>query len=484
MHFRKFVLTGVIISALAAAGTAFAAPDNDPYLWLSDIYGKKALAWAKTETAKSDAALKSDPQYAKDRDAILTVLNANDRIPESELHGKYVLNFWQDAAHVRGIWRRTGIADYAAKAPNWQVLLDVDALDRKTGKNWVWKGADCTPSFTRCLVRLSPGGGDAQEIREFDPKTGEFPKDGFALALAKSNARYLDDNTVLFATDFGKGTMTPSSYPRIVKMWHRGEKLSAAKTVFEAKPDDMVAGPDVYLGPYGTVPLVVRRPSFFTADYYYVEADGATKKLPVPQDAELRGATSGQLIFTLREDWTPQGTKTIAKGSLIAFPVLDFAKTGKMTKIAVLFTPGPREMIDSVSAGRDAVYAAIYKDVIGSVHEFRPANGKWRESVLALPKGGSTSIVSTNDFGPDAYFTYQSFLTPPTLYAYDGKVAPKPIKAEAARFDGAKFDVAQRWAASKDGTKIPYFLIRPKNAKGAIPTILYGYGGFELSLTP
>lgn len=484
MRFRKIVLSGAIMGALAA-GIAMAAPvDNDPYLWLSGIYDAKALAWAKAETAKSDAALKSDPEYAKDRDAILTVLNANDRIPEGELHGKYVLNFWQDAAHVRGIWRRTGIADYAAKTPHWQVLLDIDKLDKATGKNWVWKGADCTPSFDRCLVRLSPGGGDAIVIREFDPKTGEFPKDGFALALAKSNARYLDGNTVLFATDFGKGTMTPSSYPRIVKLWHRGEKLSAAKTVFEARPDDMVAGPDVHLGPYGTVPLVVRRPSFFTADYYYVEANGATKKLPMPEDAELHGTSGGQLIFTLREDWTPPGAAKIAKGALVAFPVLDFAKSGKMPPVAVLFTPGPREMIDSVSAGRDAVYAAVYRDVIGSVHEFRPANGKWRESVLALPKGGSTDIVSSNDFGPEAYFTYQSFLTPPTLYAYDGKAVPQAIKAEATRFDASKVSVAQRWAVSKDGTKIPYFLVRPRHAKGAIPTILYGYGGFELSLTP
>ncbi|MDE2072165.1 MAG: S9 family peptidase [Alphaproteobacteria bacterium] len=462
-----------------------AAPaDHDPYLWLADIHGQKALGWAKAQTAKSDAVLKTDPEYAADRDAILKVLNASDRIPEGSLHGEYVLNFWQDKDHVRGLWRRTTIADYATKAPHWQVLLDLDKLDKDSGQNWVWKGADCTKAFDRCLVRLSPGGGDAHVIREFDPKTGEFLKDGFDLPLAKSNAVYLNDDTVLFATDFGTGSMTPSSYPRIVKLWHRGEKLADAKTVFEGQPDDMVADPVVTHDPYGHIALIVRSPSFFTAEYYLVRDDGSTLKLPLPLGAQLQGVTGGQLIATLRNAWTPDGQKTIPQGSLISFPILDYARTGKMPKVATLYTPGPRAMIGSVSAGRDAVYASIYEDVTGAIHAFRFSDGAWHDTKLALPAGGSTDLVSTNDFGPEAYFTYQSFLTPPTLYAYDGKNEPKAIKAQAATFDASKISVAQRWATSKDGTRIPYFLIRPKAAKGAIPTILYGYGGFELSLTP
>ncbi|MDE3115945.1 MAG: S9 family peptidase [Pseudomonadota bacterium] len=461
-----------------------APADHDPYLWLADIHGPKALDWVKSQNAKSDASLKTDPEYAADRAAILKVLNANDRIPEGTLHGEYVLNFWQDKDHVRGLWRRTTIADYAAKDPHWQVLLDLDKLDKDAGKNWVWQGANCTEKFDRCLVRLSPGGGDAHEIREFDPKTGTFLTDGFSLPVAKSNAVYLSDNTVLFATDFGAGSMTPSSYPRIVKLWHRGEKISDAKTVFEGQPDDMVASPMVVHGPYGHVALVVRSPSFFTAEYYLVRDDGSTTKLPLPLGAQLHGVTDGQLIATLRNAWTPKGQSQIAQGSLIAFPVLDYARTGKMPDVAVLYTPGARAMIDGVSAGRDAVYASIYEDVTGAIHEFRLAHGSWAGKTLALPTGGSTDIVSTNDFGPEATFTYQGFLTPPTLYAYDGAHEPKPIKAEAATFDASKISVSQRWATSKDGTRIPYFFVRPKDAKGALPTILYGYGGFELSLTP
>jgi prolyl oligopeptidase len=475
------VLIRRLVFAATLAVPCLAAADNDPYLWLADIHGARALAWAKEQTAKSDAALKSDRQYASDRAAILKVLNANDRIPEGELHHHWVLNFWQDAQHVRGIWRRTTVADYATKSPHWQTLLDVDRLDAETHKNWVWKGADCTPNFNRCLISLSPGGGDAVAIREYDPNTQKFLDDGFSLAIAKSTARYVDNNSILFATDFGPGTITPSSYPRIVKLWKRGTPLGTAKIVFKAAKTDMAAAPDVFRGPYGTVALVVRRPSFFKADYYFVRPGGSTLKLPLPQDAELRGVTGGELVATLQDDWTTGGRR-IAQGSLIAFPVLDYAKTGKGA-VSVLFTPGAHQMIDEAAGGRDAVFAAVYDDVKGSIHAFHLASGKWSDTRLDLPKDGSTSIVSANDWGPEAYFTFQSFSVPPTLYAYDGRTT-SPIKAEPPRFDARGIAVDQHWAASKDGTRIPYFLIRPKSAKGPVPTILYGYGGFQLSMTP
>jgi prolyl oligopeptidase len=480
--FRTLILTA---SAATILLVTRAAPDKDPYLWLSDIHGAKAVEWVKAQNAKSDAALKNDPGYRKDYDALLAILNSNDRIPLPQtVDHQWVFNFWQDAAHVRGLWRRATVLGYAQADPRWQVLFDVDKYDQETGKNWVWQGADCTPSFDRCLVSLSPGGTDAHEVHEFDPKAGKFT-DGFTLGEAKSQARYIDNDTVLFATDFGTGSITPSSYPRIVKLWHRGEPLSAAKTVYQAKMSDIGANLLVYHGPYGVVPIVVRTISSFTAEYFFVRADGAVVKLPIPLGSDVKGVTQGQLVFLLRDAWTPAGGKPIAKGSLVAFPVLEFANTGKMPAVATLYAPGPQAMIEaSVSAGRDAVYAPIYEDVIGSIHQFRFAGGKWSETVLPMPKQGSTEVVSTNDWGPEAYFTYESFTQPPTLFAYGGADAPKAIKSEPARFDASDLSVTQNWVASKDGTRVPYFLVRPKNAKGPIPTILYGYGGFELSLNP
>lgn len=480
------ILLAGCLSALAGAhaSAAAAASDSNPYLWLSRIHGRRALAWVQAQNGRSDLALKTDPTYARDRALILEVLNADTRIPEGTLDHGWVLNFWQGADHVRGIWRRTTVVDYARKSPRWQTLLDLDQLDRRMHEDWVWKGADCTAAFDRCLVRLSPGGGDAAEIREYDPRSRRFIGGGFKLAVAKSAAAYLSPDAVLVATDFGPGSMTPSSYPRIVKLWRRNEPLASARTVFEGRPDDMAVAPTVFHGPYGTVALIIRRPSFFLADYYVLRADGGTRRLPLPDDLQIAGVTRGRLIATLQSPWTVNG-RTIGQGALIAYPVLEFARTGRPQPVSVLYTPGPHAMIDEVAAGRDAVYASIYENVTGSIHEFRPgAHGKWTDARLMLPRGGSTSIVSTNDWGPQAYFTFQSFLIPPSLYSYAGRGSPQRIKAQPASFAARGLEVRQYWAVSRDGTRVPYFLIRPRRARGPIPTILYGYGGFQLSLTP
>ena len=478
------MLVAMAPAMLVSAQTrAEAAGDSNPYLWLGQIHGRKALAWADAQTGRSDLALERDPAYARDRSQILSVLNANTRIPEGTLDHGWVINFWQGADHLRGIWRRTTTADYAGKTPHWQTLLDVDQLDKELHKDWVWEGADCTPAFDRCLVSLSPGGGDAVETREYDPQNRSFVAGGFELPVAKGGAVYLNPDAVLVATDFGPGTMTPSSYPRIVKVWHRGEPLAHAKTVFEARPDDMAVQPVVFRGAYGSVALITRSPSFFETDYYVVRDDGTTLKVPLPQDAQVQGVTRGQLIATLQDAWTVGG-RTIGQGAIVAYPVMAFARTGHVQPVSVLYTPGPHAMINEVSAGRDAVYASIYEDVTGSIHQFRPGPSRWSDTRLTLPRGGSTSVVTTDSWGPQAYFTFESFLAPPSLYAYDGSGSPTRIKAQPTVFDAHDVTVRQYWATSRDGTRVPYFLVRPKKAKGAIPTILYGYGGFQISLTP
>ena len=462
-------------------------PDSpDPFLWLSDIHGDKATSWAAERTAKALSTLKSDPNYQKDHDSILKVLDANDRIADGALDHGDVFNFWQDASHPRGLWRKTSIADYRNANPKWDVILDIDKLDADEKTNWVWQGADCAPGFKRCLLQLSPGGSDAAVFREFDPKAKKFFKDGFQLSLAKSGATYIDPNTILFSTDFGPGTMTKSSYARIVKMWHRGQPLSAAKTVLEVGEDDISVRATVFRGPYGTIPLVERGVTFFTSEFFYVYPDGSTIKLPLPLGADLKGATNGNLIFTLRDAWTPPGAAAaLPQGALVSFAVKSFALQKMLPKFTLLYAPNEHSTVGDVSAGRDAVYVSIFENVTGSIHAFHPGkNDTWRDEKIALPSGGSTNVVSTNDWGPEAYFSFESFVQPPTLYEYDGKGAPKAIKSEPARFDASKLDSEQFWVTSADGTKVPYFYIHPKGQKGPVPTILYSYGGFELSLFP
>ena len=469
------------VSSVAAAGIA--ADSADPYLWLEDVHGEKPLEWVRAQNARSTEVLQADPDYQKDYAAILKVMDATDRIPYGELDHQFVFNFWQDAQHPKGIWRRTSIEDYRSASPHWEVLLDLDKLAADEHENWVWKGAECSPSLKHCLVSLSRGGGDAVVVREFDPAARSFLSEGFQLSEAKSTITYLDEDTVLCGTDFGPGSMTTSGYPRIVKRWQRGTPLSAARTVYEGKAQDVAASGVVFHEPSGAIALVQRDISFFTAEYYALNAEGSSpQQLPLPLSADLKGAQGGHLIFTLRDDWTPPSGTRIAKGALVAYRV---SGGGSRNPVAVLFTPDAHGAIDEVAAGRDALYVSIYHDVTGSVHVFREKpDGKWSDEPLPLPSGGSTHIVAANAWGPEAYFRFESFTTPTTLYADSGAGQPVAIKSLPARFDATGLRTEQFFAVSKDGTRVPYFVTRSQKLSGPAPTVLYGYGGFEVSETP
>src|SRR5580658_2670528 len=481
----------LVTGAWAAAGAdnlntnhPAAADATDPYLWLEDIHGAKSMEWVQAQNARSKSVLEADPDYQKDYDSILKVMDATDRITYGSLEHQYVFNFWQDAPHPKGVWRRTGIAEYARAAPEWEMLLDLDKLSADEHENWTWKGADCSPALKRCLVSLSRGGGDADVVREFDLAAKAFVADGFQLKEAKSAITWLDEDTVLFGTDFGPGSMTTSGYPRVVKLWKRGEPLDKARTLYEGKDSDVAASGTVFHGPMARIAVIQRDVSFFTSEYYLLAPDGSTHQIPVPLGADLKGAQGKNLIFTLRDDWTPPGGVPVLKGSLIAWR-LEASGSRAGDTVAVLFTPDAHSSIDEVSAGRDAVYASIYHDVTGSIHVFREGgNGKWSDTEVKLPVGGSTHIVAANDWGPEAQFRFESYLAPTTLYADAGDDKAVAIKSLPARFDASGLSTQQFFATSKDGTQIPYFVTRATNLSGPAPTVLYGYGGFEISLTP
>jgi prolyl oligopeptidase len=466
------LLLGCVLATGAFAVTQSQSESPDPYVWLEDVHGEKPLAWVKEQNAASLGPLKSDPRYQKNYDSILEVLDATDRIPMGSLSHGFVYNFWQDAANPKGLWRRATIADYQNARPQWEILLDVDALAKTEKENWVFKGAECSPGEVRCLIRLSRGGGDAVVIREYDLKAKMLASDGFAMPEAKTDAGYLDDDTVLYAT--AKDGETTSGYARIVKQWRRGAPISAAATLYEGDTSDVGSSPATFHTKQGNAGLVIRSVSFFEADYFALE-NGAAKKLPLPRSADMKGLFDGAWIATLREAFTTDGV-TLPKGALVAF------REGANPQ--VIFAPGPRQSIESVGTGRDKIYAVITDNVIGAVHVFTVNGAGWADKVLALPGQGSADIVTANDFGPEAMFSFQNYVTPTTLYFDGGNDQPRAIKSLPARFDAANIVTEQFQATSKDGTKIPYFVTRPKNLKGPAPTILYGYGGFEVSLTP
>ncbi|HEX4636768.1 MAG TPA: prolyl oligopeptidase family serine peptidase [Rhizomicrobium sp.] len=472
MKLSALLFAPLLSYVLASGALAVPASQSDPYAWLEDVHGEKPLSWVKEQNAVSLGRLKTDPRYQKDYDSILEVLDATDRIPMGSLSHGFVYNLWQDAANPKGLWRRTTIADYQNAQPRWEVLLDVDALAKTEKENWVFKGAQCSPGEVRCLIRLSRGGGDAVVIREYDLKAKTLASDGFTMPEAKTDASYLDDDTVLFAT--AKDGETRSGYARIVKQWKRGAPVSAAATLYEGETGDVASSPATFHTREGNAGLVIRAVSFFEADYFALE-DGVARKLPLPRSADMKGLFDGAWIASLRQPYTADGVD-LPKGALVAF------RNG--AKPQIIFAPGPRQSIDSVGIGRDKIYVVITDNVIGAVHVFTRAGDSWSDKVLALPGQGSADIVSANDFGPEAMFSFQNYLTPTTLYFDAGHDAPHAIKSLPARFDSSNLTTEQFEATSRDGTKIPYFVTRPKSLNGPAPAILYGYGGFEVSLTP
>ncbi len=462
----KLLFPIVMLGALISG--AFAVSADDPYAWLEDIHGAKPLAWVAEQNKKSLGQIKADPRYQKNYDNILQVLDATDRIPFGSISHGFVYNFWQDAKNPKGLWRRTSIADYRQPVPHWELLLDVDALARAEKQNWVFAGAECSPGETRCLIRLSRGGGDAVVIREYDLKAKKLATDGFALPEAKADATYLNDDTVLFST--AADGATNSGYANSVKQWQRGTPIAAAKKIYEGDKSDVGSSAVSFHTKEGNFAVITRSVSFFETDYFAIE-NGAAKKLSLPRSADLKGMIHGALIAGLRDDYS--GFK---KGALLAF------REGE--KPQLVYQPGPRGSIESVATGRDKLYAAITDNVVGAVHVFTTDGAHWTNKVLALPGRGSADIVATNDFGPEAMFRFENYLTPTTLYFDSGDDAPKAIKSLPARFDASGLVTEQFEATSKDGTKIPYFVTRPKNLSGPAPAVLYGYGGFEISLTP
>src|SRR5436190_3298097 len=264
---------GMAAVALAVAGTAAAAAQSgeDPFQWLEEVQGEKALDWARQHNAKTTAVLEARPEYKPIYARTLEILDSKEKIPTPELLGETVYNFWRDDTHERGIWRRTSLASYHTAAPSWETVLDVDALAKAEGKAWVFHGANCLPpAYARCMVSLSPGGSDASVEREFDTGTKQFVSGGFSLLEAKSRVAWRDQDTLWVGTDFGSGSLTTSGYPRIVKLWKRGTPLAEARTVFEGKNEDVAASGNTEIVSDGRYDIVTRTPAFCCRESFFL----------------------------------------------------------------------------------------------------------------------------------------------------------------------------------------------------------------------
>lgn len=456
----------------------------DPFAWLEDIHGQRAMDWVQTQNARTAARLEADPRYEAFRRQALTIFTAKDRIPYPGFLGDEIDNVWQDGAHVKGLWRRTTTMSYASAQPRWETLIDLDALSKAEGKNWIWKGATCLPpADDLCLVHLSDGGGDAVEIREFDTRTKTFVSGGFHFDRGKQEIAWLDADTLLVARDWGPGTLTKSGFPFIVKKVKRGAPLDQAEEVSRGAPGDVRVSARVLRDGSGRVAevLIGHNVSFFQTDYLELKASGGTRLLDLPRKNQLHGWLAGRIILGVNEDWAADANHPAFRaGSLIAYD----PKTGGAELIV---EPTPTQTIDAARVTQGRVLVELLDNVSGALDVYAPAGGGWTRRRLALPNGSALTIRAADSLSNRAYVASESFLEPTALWSVDAASgAVTIVKSLPPSFDASRDVVEQLFATSADGTRIPYFLVRPKAMKrdGATPVQMFGYGGFQLSETP
>ncbi len=487
-----FVAALVLVFASHASAQVSPSPtpevSSDPREYLEVVSSQRSMDWVKAENAKTVGVLEKDPRFAGLAADALKINQAKDRIAFPQFIGNEVYNFWQDATHVRGIWRKTSLTNYGNAAPTWTTVIDLDALAKNEKANWVWEGAQCRrPGETRCLIRLSDGGEDASTIREFDLTTKQFVVGGFNLPHGKQNAAWESDNSLLVSREWTKGEMTASGYAYVVKRMKRGQSIADATEVFRGVPADVSVSPQTIDDGQGhNVVLIDRGTSFFTAEYRLVSPQG-TRRLNVPEKVRPSGLIAGRMLFRLAQDWTVNGA-TFAQGSLVAADLAAILADPEHLKPTLVYAPGKRESLEEVSPTKSRLLVVTYENVKGRAFVYTPAaNGGWTHRALSFPDNASIGIVSASRRDDRAFLSVDSFLAPATLYlanAASGAIAQ--VKASTPRFNAANEVVEQHEAISKDGTHVPYFIVHPKTMKldGSNPTVLYAYGGFEVSLTP
>ena len=470
------------------------APGEDPYVWLEEVEGEEALEWVRTQNERTLEELQSGGLYDRYYQAALDVLQSDERIPYGSVRDGYVYNFWQDSNNVRGVWRRASLESYETSNPRWETLLDIDALAEEEGKNWVYKGANCFKSDAGarwyCMISLSNGGKDAVVQREFDIATKSFVEGGFVTPEAKQGFAWVDRNTALIATDWGEGTTTASGYPFIVKRWARGTPLSSAVEVVRGDESDVGVWPSVIETDDGRrLQMAVEADTFFTSTYWWLP-DGEERpvRMPIPQKSSPQGVYQGNLLITLKQNWSPRAGSAFFSGDVVAFDLETFLRTREVPPVSLVFHPENNQAVNGVAIAKGAALLSIDENVRGKVLQIEPADNGWSRTELSLPGTSGQAGIAFADRDSDTVFiNYEDFLTPDSLLRYDvstGEV--RQIKSLPTKFDAEGLAVDQHFAVSSDGTAIPYFIVYKEGIEldGTTPTLLYGYGGFEVSMNP
>lgn len=467
---------------------------TDPHLWLEEVEGDDALHWVRAQNERSLTELQGDPRHDEFYRAALEVATSKDRIPYGTVRDGAVYNFWQDDEHVRGLWRRTPLESYTTDVPAWETMLDIDALAEEEGKNWVFKGASCHRLHGNdrylCTISLSDGGKDAVVVREFDIESKSFVEGGFATPEAKQAVAWLDADNVLIATDWGDDTVTASGYPYVVKQWHRGTDLEQARELLRGEPTDVGVWPFTVEQDDGTLLSgAVQADTFFTSTYWLFTDQGPIA-WPIPQKSTPNGVYRGRFVLTLEQDWNV-GDEPFLSGDLVAFDLQTFLETKQLPVVELVFRPDATQAVNGIAVAKGACLLSINANVVAKVLRIEPDQDSnepgWATTPVDLPGQGQAGIAFADKDEATVFLSYEDFLTPSSLVRYDTETGElSPLKQLPASFEADELVVEQFIATSSDGTLVPYFVVRGRDTDfdRTTPTLLYGYGGFQVSLAP
>ncbi len=450
---------------------------DDPYLWLEGIEDEKALEWVEEQNRRSLDLLTGDPRFEALEKEALEILTSEARIPLGDIRGQHVVNFWQDADHVRGVLRRAKLSSYRSADTQWENLLDMDELAKVEDENWVYQGYQCLgPEYDKCYIRMSRGGTDASVYREFDVDTKNFVDDGFVLPEAKSSVQWIDEDHWMVGSDWGEGSLTDSGYARIIKLWRRGEPLSEARVVYSGETSDVGVFANAYREGDQVYPIIIRAVSFFDYEFHWLN-NKKLVQLPIPTKANLQGVLNGELIVILNQEWEYRENR-YPQGAVIALALSNL-------KASLVYTPTARESVESVEIGGKGIFVELLDDVVGKVRKLTPGKKGWRSVDMPLPNNGVVAIQSVDALTDQLLVSFESLTVPDSLYWVDEKQARK-LKSLPSFYDATDVVVEQRFATSKDGTKVPYFVMAKREVlkTGNAPTIQYGYGGFLAAILP
>jgi prolyl oligopeptidase len=461
---------------------------SDPYLWLENNSDKNVADWVKKHDQKTLNKLTVDPRYDSLTSDIKSTFASKDRIPWPTIRDGSIRNFWEDQSHSRGVWRQTTFSSYKQEIPNWETLIDINQLNKEEGKSWVWAGSDClAPKFNLCLIKLSDGGKDSHIVREFDVSKKAFVANGFTLPEAKSSVSWINKNTLFIATEMGPGTLNQSGYPRQVRIWTRGTPASESRLIFEGQDKDVSVSADKNFRPDSQNMFVTRGISYYEQEVFQYQSNGTLVKLPFPASSQYLGDFKGLVFCLLRKDW-PLSHQTFKAGSVVALPLKNISTQSFENDIETVFKPDEKSFFSTFETTKNRVYLQILRNVKGEIYQASRKSGEWTLNKIPLNGIGTADLTGTTNFDDRFFVTFESFNSPTKLYLFDPEASLKltEIKTLPPKFDGGAVIVKQFEVKSLDGTIIPYFVVYPRGMvfDGNNPTILYGYGGFEISLKP